>query len=233
MAAILLILRPQPGAEATAARALKMGMEAVVAPLFEIVPVEWEAPDPKRVDAVVLTSANAPRQAGPQLKAFTHLPCYAVGEATAAAAQEAGFAETQAGPSDGAALIELLAAQGVERALHPCGRDNHPTGHRHVTLIRRIVYAAEPVDALPLQAAKVLANGALALLHSPRAAALFARLVSDKAGIAIAAISPAALAAAGSGWRLAASAAEPRDEALLELACKLCNTKRGEMGNGG
>jgi uroporphyrinogen-III synthase len=233
MAAILLILRPQPGADATAARALKMGMEAVVAPLFEIVPVTWEAPVSAKIDAVVLTSANAPRQAGPQLEALTHLPCYAVGEATAAAAEEAGFAEIEAGPSDGAALIELLARQGVERALHLCGRDHHPVAHPDVTLVRRVVYAAEPVDALPPHATQALTNGALTLLHSPRAAALFATLVSDKTRVAIAAISPAALAAAGSGWRLAASAVEPRDEALLELACKLCNTGLREIGIGG
>ncbi|HLL59827.1 MAG TPA: uroporphyrinogen-III synthase, partial [Allosphingosinicella sp.] len=186
MAAILLILRPQPGADASAARARDMGMEAVVAPLFEIVPVKWEAPDPANVGAVVLTSANAPRHAGPQLDAFAHLPCYAVGEATAAAAEEAGLAEVHTGPSDGAALIELLGEQGVERALHLCGRDNHPLEHPDVTLIRRIVYAAEPVYALPPQAEQAVANGALALLHSPRAAALFERLVIDKARVAIA-----------------------------------------------
>jgi uroporphyrinogen-III synthase len=208
-------------------------MEAVVAPLFGIVPVKWEAPDPANVGAVILTSANAPRQAGPQLDAFTHLPCYAVGEATAAAAEKAGFVRIHSGPGDGVALTELLATQGLERALHLCGRDHHPIGHPQVTLIRRIVYAAEPVDALPPQAEQAVANGALALLHSPRAAALFERLVIDKARVAIAAISPAALAAAGTGWRLSASAAEPRDEALLELASKLCNTEPREMGNGG
>ena len=233
MAAILLILRPQPGADASAARALAMGMEAVVAPLFEIVPVEWSAPDAATVDALILTSANAARQAGPQLGAFTHLPCYAVGDATAAAAEEAGFAHIHTGPSDGAALIELLAEQGVQRALHLCGRDNHPVERPGVTVMRRIVYAAEPVDALPPHAAEALSHGALALLYSPRAAALFAALVSDKADVAIAAISPAALAAAGTGWLLGASAAEPRDEALLELAAKLCNIAPREMGNGG
>jgi uroporphyrinogen-III synthase len=208
-------------------------MEAVVAPLFEIVPVEWEAPDSADVDAVILTSANAPRHAGPQLAAFMHLPCYAVGEATGAAAQEAGFNEVQTGPNDGAALIELLAEQGVQRALHLCGRDNHPIERPDVTVTRRIVYAAEPVETLPPLAVEALARNALALLHSPRAAALFARLASDKARVRIAAISPAALAAAGPGWRHSASAAEPRDEALLELASKLCNTKPREMGNGG
>ena len=208
-------------------------MQAVVAPLFDVRPIEWEAPDAASVDAVILTSANAPRQTGPQLQSFVRLPCYAVGEATAAAAKEAGFADVHVGPSDGAALMELLAEREVERALHLCGRDNHPINHHQVAVIRRIVYAAEPVEALPPNAAQALAEGALTLLHSPRAAALFATLVSDKGRSAIAAISPAALAAAGTGWRLAASAPVPRDEALLELARKLCKSDPREMGNGG
>lgn len=237
MAAILLILRPQPGADATAARALKMGLEAVVAPLFEIVPVEWDAADPASVDAVMLTSANAPRQAGPQLAKYAQLPCYAVGEASAAAARDAGFREIHTGSADGAALIDLLAERGVKRALHLCGRDHHPIEHAEVRVMRRTVYAADPIGALPPLTVKALKQGTIALLHSPRAAALFAGLVGgaalDKSSIPIAAISPAALAAAGTGWLLSESADEPRDEALLELAHKLCNTMRREMGNGG
>jgi uroporphyrinogen-III synthase len=55
---------------------------------------------------------------------------------------------------------------------------------------------------------------------------LFAALV-DQAGlnrdtISIAAISPAATAAAGGGWRSVAAAAAPTDSALLELAADLC-----------
>ena len=73
-----------------------------------------------------------------------------------------------------------------------------------------------------------LTGGALVLLHSPRAARLFAELVDGaelaRDAVRIAAISPAALAAAGPGWRLAAAAARPRDDALLELAAKLCQT---------
>jgi uroporphyrinogen-III synthase len=54
-------------------------------------------------DAVMLTSANAARLAGDAMASFTALPCYAVGEASAAAAADAGFADIRVGPSDGAA----------------------------------------------------------------------------------------------------------------------------------
>ena len=65
------------------------------------------------------------------------------------------------------------------------------------------------------------------MLHSPRAAALFAALRGRSARRSrIAAISAPTAAAAGEGWKSVAVAAAPRDEALLELAAKLCQTGR-------
>jgi uroporphyrinogen-III synthase len=91
-----------------------------------------------------------------------------------------------------------------------------------------VVYASEPVGALP-DAARTLAE-AVALIHSPRAGALFAALAPRKSGIALAAISPAAAAAAGAGWAEVAVARAPRDEALLELALKLCKNEKARTG---
>ena len=230
MSGLVLLLRPEPGATASAERARRLGLEAVAAPLFTVRPVAWEAPDPARLDAVLLTSANAARAGGPQLARFLPLPCHAVGDATAAAAREAGFRDVRTGPADGAAA---LAEVGGGRVLHLCGRDHIPLDPNGPTVERRVVYAADAVAALPDAAASALARGSLALVHSPRAAALFARL-ADEAGIArasvsVAAISEAAAAAAGSGWRMLVSAPHPRDEALLELARRLCQTAPGRM----
>jgi uroporphyrinogen-III synthase len=96
--------------------------------------------------------------------------------------------------------------------------------HPQVPIERRIVYAAEAAGTLPPEAGHALERGALALLHSPRAAALFASLVAERGRRRIAAISPAAAAAAGEGWAEAHAAAAPRDQALLELAARLCKT---------
>jgi uroporphyrinogen-III synthase len=211
----LLVLRPEPGASETAARARALGLEPVVTPLFAVRPLEWEAPDAADYDAILLTSAHAARLAGRTLD----LPCYAVGEATAEAARRAGYAVT-VGPRDGAAALALAEREGRERTLHLCGRE-------HIALPgadRRIVYAAEAADALPPAAREALAEGAVALLHSPRAAALFRALAGDRRSVGIAAISPAAAEAAGAGWASVAVAAEPRDAALLEVAAKLCHT---------
>jgi uroporphyrinogen-III synthase len=47
----LVILRPEPGASATADRARAMGLEPVVMPLFKVEPVDWETPDAGSFDA--------------------------------------------------------------------------------------------------------------------------------------------------------------------------------------
>jgi len=213
----LLVLRPQPGADETAARARALGLELVVAPLFAVRPLAWTPPDPAGFDAVMLTSASAARQAGRGLTPFHDLPCYAVGEATAAAAREAGFADIRIGPDDGAALLLMMAEDGVASAFHACGEDHLALGHPAIRVTRVPVYAAEAVTRLP-----VAPEGMLALLHSPRAAALLGALVPDRSAVEIAAISARTARAAGGGWKRVAVAAQARDHALLELAAKLC-----------
>jgi uroporphyrinogen-III synthase len=228
----LLILRPEPGASETAARARALGLDAVAAPLFTIRPLDWAPPDPAGFDALLLTSANAARCAGPALGRFAALPCWTVGQATASAAREAGLQDVRTGPGDGAALAEAAAAAGVRRALHLHGRDHVPVAGAGLQIEGRAVYAADAAAALPAAARALQAP--VALIHSRRAGALFASLVADRGAIALAAISPAAAAAAGTGWAAIAVAREPRDEALLELAVKLCHTSRpGVAGAGG
>lgn len=217
----VLILRPQPGADETAARARALGLTPVVAPLFAVRPLAWTPPDPGDFDAVMLTSASAARQAAAGLTQFQGLPCYAVGEATAAAAAEAGFADIRVGPDDGAALLLMMAEDGARSVFHACGADHVALGHHAIAITRVPVYAADAVDRLPADT-----EGALALLHSPRAAALFARLAGDRSQVAIAAISARTARAAGTGWKSVAVAPRPRDDALLELAAKLCQSER-------
>lgn len=212
----VLVLRPEPGAGETAARARAMGLEPIVAPLFTIRPRAWTPPDPGRFDAVLLTSPNAPRQGGGGMTPFLGLPCYAVGERTAKEARAAGFTDVRTGCSDGAALLALAERDGARSLLHLCGQD-------HVDLDRVTslpVYAAESSGSLPPDLTETVV-----LIHSPRAGARFAVLTGKRReAIRIAAISAEAAAAAGSGWRSVAIAAAPRDQALLELAVKLCQT---------
>lgn len=209
----LLIVRPQPGADESAARARFLGLEPVVAPLFAVRPLAWTPPDPARFDAILLTSANAARLGDDGLERFLSLPCYAVGPRTAAAARAAGFMDVRIGPSDGAALVAMAERDGVRSLLHLGGREHVPLeGVTHVP-----VYTADECGALPGDLADMVV-----LLHSPRAASRFASLVQDRGGIVVAAISAETAAAAGTGWKQVAVAPAPRDEALLELAASLC-----------
>lgn len=210
----LLVLRPEPGGSETAARARAMGLEPVLAPLFAVRPVAGPPADSSLYDAVLLTSANGARHAPAGLAA---LPCFAVGESTAEAARAAGFADVRTGSSDGAAAAAMMAAAGVRRALHLCGYDHLPVAAAGVAIERRVVYSAEPIERERLD------GPAVAMIHSARAGARFAQLAGDRSSIAVAAISSAAAAAAGEGWAVKAVAAAPRDQALLELAAKLCN----------
>lgn len=226
---LLVILRPEPGASRTAAAAAAMGLQPVAAPIFRLEPLPWRVPA-HAFDAVVMTSGNAARLGGAGIAAFTALPCYAVGDTTATEARKAGFSDVRTGASDGAALVRQIEADGITCALHLCGREHKCLEAIAVTILSQPVYAAEANDVLSGQAITALAAGkALVLIHSPRAGALFA-VLSDRSGVPrdhvrIAAISRAAADAAGPGWQAIGIAAKPRDEALLELAVKLCKTE--------
>jgi len=219
----LLVLRPEPGAAATFARALAAGLNPIAAPIFTLTPIAWSPPDPATHDALMLTSANAVRHAGPALDRYRALPVYAVGAATAAASIEVGFADIRTGDSDAAALIASMVHDGVMRPLHLAGREHRALADAPIPIERRIVYAADPVAVLPAAARAALALGAVALIHSPRAGEIFGTLLReagiDPATIAIAAISEAA---AVGHWRETAIAETPDDSALLAAAARLC-----------
>jgi len=222
----VLILRPRPGSIATTARAAALGWHSVSTPLFTIAAIGWSPPPASDYDAVMMTSANAARRGGAGLAGYRRLPLYAVGQATADAARDAGFTEIRSGVGDSAALVARAAADRIGRMLHLAGRERREAAHRGIVIDRRVVYGADAVDALPDEARAALGDGAIALLHSPRAAALFANLI-DRAGIArssirVAAISAAALEAAGAGWGGAGAADQPTDAALLAAAARLC-----------
>jgi uroporphyrinogen-III synthase len=213
----VLVLRPEPGASATIKRARALGLEPVGVPLFEVEPLPWEAPAPGAFDGLLLTSANAVRHGGAELLKLRGLEVYAVGDATAEATREAGFDIAATGE---AGIDRLLAS--IEPALnllHPCAEDRREAPQARQRILSIPVYRAKTVEAPELAAAR----GAVLLVHSPRAARRLAELTSDRASIAIAAISAAAAEAVGDGWESVEAAPEPNDDALLALAARLCN----------
>lgn len=212
------MLRPEPGNAATAARIEAAGGRAIRLPLFAVRPLAWLPPDPAEHDALFLTSANAVRAAGPALAALSALPVHAVGRATAAAAQAAGLQVAAIGDGDGMTLAKRAVATGTSRALHLAGRDRSvdtlPGTTRTIA-----VYASEATRLAP--GALDTLHGAVALLHSPRAARRLAELIDERADIPVAAISAATADAAGTGWGAVRIAARPDDDALVAAGLAL------------
>jgi uroporphyrinogen-III synthase len=225
MTGAVLILRPQPGADTTAARALDMGMEPLVYPLFSVEPLAWEPPDPTRFDAVMLTSANALRHGGPALERYRHLPAFTVGATTAKTAEASGFHDILAGEGDVQALIDSIYSKNTRNILHLCGADVRPCDPGGLNIYRAPVYrAVEAGDAAGL--ARVLCSASVALVHSPRAGERLCALTSaeQRHTLALVAISGAAARAAGDGWARVLVAEKPADASMLALAQQICQT---------
>ena len=217
----LFLFRPEPGARHSADGARAMGLDAVLVPLFAIEPLDWTAPDPANFDAILLTSANAVRHCGQGLDSLRGLPVHCVGEATALAANLAGLGIASVGKGG---VDELLAAIPPEtRLIHLCGEDRRAPADSSRMISCVHVYRAVPTDRPPeLDDLR----GAVAAVHSPRAARRLADLAEAKvkATVRVAAISPAAAEAAGRGWESVDWASGPSDSALLALCARLCDS---------
>lgn len=219
----ILVLRPEPAAGRTAAKAAVLGLEVRIHPLFAARPLDWFPPEPANFDALLLTSANAVRLAGPALERYHPLPAYAVGAVTAGTLDEAGFTNVITGTGDGSAIVAQAAADGRRRLLHLAGTTvaQMETGPLHVARIAVYSMIAMPPD--PALVADAVA-GSVLLIHSPRAGERLADLITDgrRGGLHLIAISPAALAACGRGWASAQAADRPDDDDMLALARRLC-----------
>jgi uroporphyrinogen-III synthase len=211
-----LVLRPDPGNAATAARLEAVGLRAIRLPLFATVALPWAVPAADRYDVLLLTSANAVRHAGQGLDSLRSLPVVAVGDGTATAARAAGLAVAATGAGDAADALALARARGWTRVLRLAGRDR--TALRAVVDVP--VYASEAVS--PPAGQLAAARGSVALLHSARAADWLSTLLDRervaRRDVRVAALSPAVAQAAGPGWAGIAVAAMPTDAALVTAA---------------
>ncbi|BBD99314.1 uroporphyrinogen-III synthase [Sphingobium amiense] len=219
----VIVLRPEPAASRTADGARAMGLDVAVHPLFAPQAVAWTPPPPEHFDALLLTSANGVRLAGAGLDHYRALPAYAVGEATAQAMKEAGFAAVTSGSEDGSAIARRIADERRSRVLHLSGTTvaAMETGPLHVT--RVAVYsmiALPPAPALKADAVP----GSVLLVHSPRAGERVAEQFPEetRAGLHIVAIGAAAARVCGDGWASVTHPARPRDDEMLALARRLC-----------
>lgn len=225
MSRLVVAIRPEPGCSATVEAGRAMGLAIACEPLFEIRPLAWDPPPPDSVDALLLGSANAVRHGGPALEAYRAKPVHAVGEATAAAAEAAGFTIASAGQGELQALVDTLA--GPLRLLRLTGADHVPlVPPAGIAVDMRVAYESVP-RPLSRPLADKLGAGALVLLHSAAAARHFAgecdRCGVPRSAVGLAALGPRIAAAAGAGWREVRCATEPREAALLALARDMCH----------
>ena len=213
------MIRPQPGADATAKRIQMLGHEAVLMPLFEVQPVAWDVPPVGAYDALILSSGNAVRHAGQGLQQLRGLPVFAVGSATMKAAEDADLQIAFTGQANVEALIAAASKAGRNRLLWLAGEDRTAISvSDDMSIDIRIVYKSEALPAPPNFGAAV--NDAdTVLLHSPRAARHFAALCDDhdldRSLIKLAALSPQIAESAGPGWKQMLVATEPNDASLL------------------
>ena len=218
---MIFAIRPEPGLQSTLQAARDMELAIIGRPLFEVVPLRWDAPAADDFDAVLAGSANAFRHGGAALEEFRELPVHAVGEATADAAREAGFVVAQVGSGGLQSVID--AARPPMRFLRLAGADHVPLDLSDGLSVEiRVVY---DVRALPLSGSdevSLRATSPVVLLHSAVAAAHFAAEVDrrglDRSAIRLACLGPRIAAATGTGWASCQSAPQPDDSALLALA---------------
>jgi uroporphyrinogen-III synthase len=108
----VLVTRPHPDDETTAASLRARGFDVLRAPMLRFEPVAVHEDMNARFSAVIVTSANALRGIEPHLKGhrMLELPLFAVGDHTAAAARRAGFTHVVSANGDAANLRDLVLA---------------------------------------------------------------------------------------------------------------------------
>jgi len=120
----VLVTRPMPDGERTAATLRGRGYDVLVAPLMQVAPIaadlsgDWSA--------VIISSANAVRALdAPQIASLNKLPLLAVGQRSADVAREAGFTNVRSANGDAGDLIRLVASHADQAAtyLYLAGED--------------------------------------------------------------------------------------------------------------
>jgi len=218
----VLVTRPEPGASATAKRLAAMGHAPILLPCLTITPRPARLPDAPA--AIIVTSA----QAIPALPDDYHgLPVFCVGDATAARLREAGFSSVLSAAGDAKDLARLILRHRLP------GTHLLAVGERHgqwlaahlreagVKVLRRAVYTASPIRALPDAATQALSARciAAALFYSAETVRAFARLrPAGTASVTAVALSAAVAAPlAGLPWSEIRVAVSPTEADLLAL----------------
>jgi uroporphyrinogen-III synthase len=199
----VLVTRPHPDDEATAAALRARGLEVLRAPMLRFEPVAFHDDLDANYGAVIVTSANALRGIAPHLAGsrLLRLPLFAVGQRTADAARAAGFDHVIAAEGDAAGLrdkvVASVRARELKKAstlLYLAGADlardlAGELGERGFNVVTHTTYRMIPVSSLPRDTCDAFAaNRIEAVLHYSRRSARAFLEAARAAGVEISAL---------------------------------------------
>lgn len=231
----VLITRPEREATTLATALAEHGHVPVIAPLFRLEILRPGADfedDLAACQAVLLSSANGARALA-EASEQRGKPILAVGDTTASTAEGLGFASVASAGGDGDALADLVRQRLDPKAgplLHVSGVDIAQDFAASLAadgfeVRRAALYDAREETELPDSARAALQARAVdvAMFFSPRASALFARLVqeaglsSSLSDVTAIAISPAALQPLSAlPFKATVAAARPTRQSVLD-----------------
>jgi uroporphyrinogen-III synthase len=176
----ILVTRPQPDNDSTAAALRARGLKVLPAPMLRFEPVAFTGDADGSYGAVIVTSANALRAIAdqPVLATLRKLPLFAVGERTAEAARDVGFENVVSADGDANALRDLVAdsvrtkrLNKTQTLLYLAGADlardlAGELGARGFNVTVQTTYRMVPVTTFPAAVGAAFAAGGIeAVLH--------------------------------------------------------------------
>jgi uroporphyrinogen-III synthase len=182
----ILVTRPEPDNETTAAALRTKGFAVLLVPMLRFEPVAFHDDTEARYGAVIVSSANALRAMESDLSGgrLLTLPLFAVGERSAEAARRAGFGDVAVADGNATALRDLIVAsvrakrlKKASTLLYLAGADlagdlAGELGERGFTVVTHTTYRMLPVQNLPQEAVDAFAaNRIEAVLHYSRRSA--------------------------------------------------------------
>jgi uroporphyrinogen-III synthase len=236
----LLITRPGDDGARLAETLRQMGHDPILEPLLTIRNFDGPALDLAGVQAILATSANGVRAIAGRTPERI-IPLFAVGDATARVAKEAGFLEISSASGDVDALAALVREK-LDPAkgplVHVAGSDvagdlAGQLGAAKFTVRREVLYESESAYSLSPSTIAAIKEERIdgVLAYSPRTASTLARLirkarlVRDCRRIELLCLSQAVADAANDiPWAKTRIAAAPTQEAMLALARSLNET---------
>ena len=199
----ILVTRPHPDNEATAENLRARGHVVLLAPVLKFEPVAFHDESEAGYSAIIVTSANAIRAVAPRLRdlGLLELPLFAVGEHTASAAREFGFADVIVAGGDAASLRDKVMQSARNKVLkkkstllYLAGADlsrdlGGELGAEGFSVVTQTTYRMAPVKLLPRDVCDGFAtHGIEAVLHySRRSARAFLDAARDE-GVEISAL---------------------------------------------